>query len=231
MAACGVVALLAGPGYRTGWWRLGTGIQIVRWAATFAAVALLPALIAVGLAWRWRERRAVVAGLASVVLGLAIAVPPLYLVQQIRGLPPIHDVSTDTANPPRFVAVLPLRKDASNTTDYDTAAAAAQRAAYPQIGPAILRLPPEQALRLAEQAARAMGWDIVAVATDEKRIDATATTLLFGFKDDIVIRVTPDGAGSRVDVRSLSRIGTSDLGTNARRVRSYIGSLNSMAGS
>jgi uncharacterized protein (DUF1499 family) len=223
---CGAAALMAGPGYRLGGWSLGTGLQIVRWAATVAAVASVLALAAVALGWRMHDRRTVVAGLAGMVLGLAVAGPPFYLSQRVRDLPRIHDVSTDTTNPPRFVAVLPLRKGASNSVEYGDAAAAAQRVGYPQIGPAVLRLPPAQALRLAEQAARAMGWEIVAVAPEDGRIEATDTTSLFGFKDDIVIRVTPDGTGSRVDVRSLSRIGASDFGTNAHRVRAFVGRLN-----
>jgi uncharacterized protein (DUF1499 family) len=86
-------------------------------------------------------------------------------------------------------------------------------------------VPPPRALQLAERAARAMGWDIVAVAPDDLRIEATDTTLLFGFKDDVVIRVTANGNGSRVDARSLSRIGGSDLGTNAKRIRSFMRQL------
>ena len=70
-----------------------------------------------------------------------------------------------------------------------------------------------------------MRWDIVAADPAQGRIEATATTLLFGFKDDVAIRITPDGAGSRVDVRSLSRVGRSDFGTNAKRVRAYLRAL------
>jgi uncharacterized protein (DUF1499 family) len=74
-----------------------------------------------------------------------------------------------------------------------------------------------------------MGWDIVSVSPAELRIEATATTLLFGFKDDVVIRVTAQDNASRVDIRSLSRVGVSDLGTNARRVRSFLSELKAAA--
>ena len=70
-----------------------------------------------------------------------------------------------------------------------------------------------------------MGWDIVAVAPQDLRIEATDTTLLFGFKDDVVVRIRPQDGGSRVDVRSVSRVGGSDVGTNARRVREYLGKV------
>ncbi|MBC7704159.1 MAG: DUF1499 domain-containing protein, partial [Rhodoferax sp.] len=92
-----------------------------------------------------------------------------------------------------------------------------------------LALPAAQAFQIAERVARAMGWRIVADVPAELRIEATATTLLFGFKDDIVIRVTPTDAGSRVDVRSLSRIGGGDFGTNANRIRAFIKKLRADA--
>jgi len=92
--------------------------------------------------------------------------------------------------------------------------------------PLRLELPPAQAFERAEGAARAMGWQIVTVDPDALRIEATDTTLMFGFKDDIVIRVRPQAQGSVVDVRSLSRIGGSDIGTNARRVRAILKRLS-----
>ena len=77
----------------------------------------------------------------------------------------------------------------------------------------------------AERAARAQGWEMVAVVPAEGRIEATETTRWFGFKDDVVIRVRPAAAGSRVDVRSVSRVGRGDVGTNARRVRAFLEAL------
>jgi uncharacterized protein (DUF1499 family) len=91
--------------------------------------------------------------------------------------------------------------------------------------PALLEQPPAQAFQRAERAARAMGWEIVAVAPESLRIEATDTTLLFGFKDDIVIRIAAAGSGSRVDVRSLSRVGKSDFGVNAKRIRKFMQQL------
>ena len=222
---CGVALLLAGPGYRLGWWPLGPGIQIVRWSATFDLAAVVLALVAAILAYRYGARRALIVALAGLVLSLVVAGPPVYLWRQAAGLPHIHDISTDIDNPPRFVAIVPLRKDARNSTDYSAQTGAQQKKGYPDIGPALLDVPPAWAFRMAERAAGAMGWDIVAVAPDELRIEATDTTLLFGFKDDIVIRVTANGSGSRVDARSLSRIGLSDVGTNARRIRSFMRQL------
>ena len=102
---------------------------------------------------------------------------------------------------------------------------AQQKRGYPDIAPLRLNLPPAEAFARAERAARAMGWQIVAVAPEALRIEATDTTLFFGFKDDIVIRVRPSENGSVVDMRSLSRVGTSDVGVNAKRVRAFLGRL------
>jgi uncharacterized protein (DUF1499 family) len=222
---CGIAELLAGPGYRMGWWGLGAGFQIVRWSVSADLAAIIVTLAAAIAAYKFAARRALFVALTGLVVSLVVAGPPIYVWRYAEGLPHLHDITTDTDNPPRFVAVMPLRKDASNSTDYSAETAALQKQGYPDIGPALLAVPPAQALQLAERAARAMGWDIVAVAPDALRIEATATTLMFGFKDDVVIRVTANGSGSRVDVRSLSRIGGSDLGTNAKRIRSFMRQL------
>lgn len=227
--ACALGELVAGPGYRFGWWGLGAGLQSIRWAATAAAAVFALALFGAAMAYRWRMRRTVAIFLAAATISFLATAPPAFLWFQVRNLPHIHDVSTDTENPPQYVAVLPLRKGARNSTEYDAAVAARQRLGYPDIAPAMLTLPAPQALGRAEHVARSLGWEIVSVDRTEFRVEATATTLLFGFKDDIVIRVTPSGSGSRVDVRSLSRIGGSDFGANANRIRAFIKTLQADA--
>ena len=82
--------------------------------------------------------------------------------------------------------------------------------------------PPDAAFKRALNAARDLGWQIVAATPDQRRIEATDTTLWFGFKDDIVVRITPTDGGSRIDVRSVSRLGQGDLGKNAARIRAYL---------
>jgi uncharacterized protein (DUF1499 family) len=122
------------------------------------------------------------------------------------------------------VAILPLRAGAPNPAEYGGAEVAAQqRAGYPDIGPLILQTLPQQAFDRALAAARDMGWEIVATDPTSGRIEATATTFWFGFKDDVVVRVTPVGDGSRIDVRSVSRVGRSDVGSNAERIKAYLG--------
>jgi uncharacterized protein (DUF1499 family) len=225
--ACGAGELLAGLGYRWGWWHFRTGIQIMRWSGTTDLAAVVLALAAAVLAWTYGARRALAAIVAGLALGLVVGGPPLYYWRTVDRVPRIHDISTDTDNAPRYVAVLPLRKDAENPPDYSAEVAAQQKKGYPDIAPAMLDAPPAQAFARAEHAARAMGWEIVAVAPADLRIEATDTTLLFGFKDDIVIRIAAAGSGSRVDVRSLSRVGKSDFGVNADRIRKFLRQLAS----
>jgi uncharacterized protein (DUF1499 family) len=146
--------------------------------------------------------------------------------QKAQLVPPIHDITTDTEQPPQFQAVLPLRADAPNPAEYGGAEIAGQqRQGYPDIAPLALEQPSAEAFRRALEAARGMGWDIVAADSVAGRIEATATTAWFGFKDDVVVRITPAGSGSRVDVRSVSRVGKSDVGANAERIREFLGRL------
>ncbi|MDQ2664582.1 MAG: DUF1499 domain-containing protein [Gemmatimonadota bacterium] len=139
------------------------------------------------------------------------------------GKPPIHDITTDTNDPPQFVDVLPLRAGARNSAVYKGGRVAAlQHAAYPDIAPVDLMIAPAAAFTKALAAANAMGWAIVASDSSAGRIEATATTRVFRFKDDVVIRIRPRDGGSRLDIRSVSRIGGSDLGKNASRIREFM---------
>ena len=148
---------------------------------------------------------------------------PFAMLQSAKASPPIHDITTDTENPPRFVAIIALRQDSPNPVEYQgEAVAGKQRAAYPDIRPATLAEPADTAFKRALTAARDLGWQIVSAVPAQGRIEATDTTIWFGFKDDIVIRVTPGAGGSRIDVRSVSRLGEGDLGKNAARIRAYL---------
>ena len=148
---------------------------------------------------------------------------PFMMLQSAKRSPPIHDITTDTENPPRFVAIILLRKGSPNPVEYQGADIShQQRTAYPDIQPATITGAPDAAFNRALDTARQLGWQIVAAIPNEGRIEATDTTIWFGFKDDIVVRVTPTGAGSRIDVRSVSRLGQGDLGKNAARIRDYL---------
>jgi len=222
---CGAAALLAGPGYRVELLSLGAGLQAIRWAATFAIVGAALALVATLVLLLAGERRSRQIAAAALAINLVVAGPPLHMYRQGQHLPHIHDISTDTDNPPKFVAVAEIRKGARNPLDYKPAVAAEQKQGYPDIAPLMLDAAPTQTLERAERTARAMGWEIVDVAPQDMRIVATETTLLFGFKDDVVIRIMPHAQRSIVDVRSLSRVGGSDFGANANRIRAFLTKL------
>ena len=217
----GLVLLLAGPGYRLRAWSLPTAFMLLRWGAYGA---LLATALAAGALWRARGRS--LFGLLALAIGVTAVAIPLRLQRAAAAAPPIHDITTDTANPPAFTAIVPLRDGAPNTLEYSQEVARQQRAGYPEIKPLILELPVPQAFDLALQAARDAGWEIVATDADAGRIEATDTTTFFGFKDDVVVRLTSIGSRTVIDVRSVSRVGRGDVGTNARRIREYLDRLS-----
>jgi uncharacterized protein (DUF1499 family) len=215
--AAGLVLLIAGPGYRIGIFPLQTAFTLLRWAAIGGLGAALLAALAL---WRAHGRDAL-AILAFIVAATVFAIP--FRFQRLAAAaPPIHDITTDTANPPVFQAIVPLRSDAPNSLEYSQDAGRQQREAYADIKPLILEIPAGQVFERALHAAREAGWDIVESNADSNRIEATDTTTFFGFKDDIVVRLTPLEGRTVVDVRSVSRVGRGDAGTNARRIREFL---------
>ena len=214
----------AGYGAQFGVWDYRLGFQLVRWSEytglATAAIALIWLVIP-----RFREGR-IAALAAAFAIGLGVAYFPWQWVQNARSVPAINDITTDTENPPPFVALIPLRAGASVPAAHPGGETAQiQRRAYPDIRPLELPVPPFAAFTRALNAAKGMGWHIEAADAATGRIEATATTPWFGFRDDVVIRVAPTSTGSRVDVRSVSRVGKSDLGTNAKRIRAYLAKL------
>jgi uncharacterized protein (DUF1499 family) len=216
--------LVAGPGTRMDLWAFGFGFTLMRWALYGGvAAAILGVLFLLIPATR---RGGAVILLVAAVVGLGTAAVPYTLVQKARSVPPIHDITTDTADPPEFVAIAPLRADAPNPVEYPgEETATQQREAYPEIRTLQLDAWPAIAFEHALETARSQGWEIVDSSESEGRIEATATTLWFGFKDDVVIRIRGDNGGSAVDVRSKSRVGRSDVGANAARISAYIDAL------
>jgi len=219
-----LMLLAAGPGTRLGLWEYGTGFLLMRWAFFAGAAAAVLALVFLVVP---RTRRAGAAPLAvALVIGAATAWVPWNGLQTVRSLPFIHDITTDTEDPPVFVAVVPLRADAANPPEYPgEEVAQQQREAYPDVQPLLTELGAAEAFDRAEQVARDLGWEIVVTVPQEGRIEATDTTFWFGFKDDVVIRVRPIAEGSRVDIRSKSRVGRSDVGANAARIQAFIESF------
>ncbi|WP_027966076.1 DUF1499 domain-containing protein [Halomonas halocynthiae] len=214
----------SGPTYRLGWLSLGESFSLLRRGAQLAlggaAIAMLSSLVAL-LCRRWRI---MLASLLTATAALALISTPLQMQHIGRSVPPIHDISTDTVNPPAFETLAPARRAAPNAVDYPgEATARQQKRAYPQLDSLILNIPVTEALSAAEITAREQGWEIASVNANQ--IEATASTRWFGFKDDVIIRLTQAPQGVLIDVRSASRLGKSDLGTNAARIQTYLEAL------
>ncbi len=163
---------------------------------------------------------------AASVATLLFAVPVGLMLANEATPPPgemINDITTDLDDPPVFKAVIPLRPPGSNPIEYGgPAVAARQREAYPDIGPIFSDLEPAAAFQKAFETAEALGWKIVSGDMQAGVIEAVDTTRFFRFRDDVVIRIRANEDGTRVDLRSRSRLGRSDLGKNAKRIRSFI---------
>jgi uncharacterized protein (DUF1499 family) len=222
IAALGLVLLIAaGPAYRVGL-SLGTAFGFMRWAAYIGAAGAIASAAAAYLAYRRHQRLALGVALAGIVVGLVAVAIPFSWQRRAERVPPIHDISTDLENPPGFDAIVPLRAEAPNSLDRPPMLATQQREGYPDVAPITLPLPVERVFNRALDVATRLGWDVVASDPARGIIEATDTTRWFGFVDDVVVRVTPWGSGTRVDVRSVSRVGRSDVGTNAQRIREFL---------
>jgi uncharacterized protein (DUF1499 family) len=170
---------------------------------------------ATGKSWRQRAVRGALVPLAVALLAIGMAAT--------SKVPRIHDISTDLQDRIEFtpdVAAISTNKDPQ--PDEREVIEGLQKTGYPDIAPIQLALPPDQAFARAKAVAEAMpGWQVTNADLESGRIEATATSRLFHFVDDIVIRVRPDAGGSRIDMRSRSRVGQSDLGANAARIRAF----------
>lgn len=214
--------LLAGIGYRQGWWHFLQGLQIAEWAVYSAALGLVLSLAAAITARPGRQprRRGFVSGLLGVLLALPVLGMALQWEVATRTTPPINDISTDTEDPPVFW-------DMPNPTEYPGEKfATLQRTGYPDIVPLQAKQAPDAVFAQALALVNERGWAVVASDAAEGRIEAVATSRLFGFADEVAVRISPAEGGARVDMRSRSRLGKIDRGTNAQRIRAYLGDLN-----
>jgi len=163
----------------------------------------------------------------KLLLAIVLSAAPLALAISTMssgfGAPRIHDISTDTEDPPQFTTAPTLPRAAQNSLTYDSKNAPLQMKAYPNLKTLVSDRPPAQAFVDALTVAQHLGWAIYAQDAEQGRIEAVDTTTLFGFKDDIVIRIRADErSGSVIDLRSVSRVGEGDLGANAKRIERFI---------
>ncbi len=239
LVAFGVAATIAAaaPGTRLGLWEYGTGVSIIRSMA-------LPSMIAAGLAilsfiaslFMARNLAPLMFIAAAAATGAAIV--PLKFEQGVAANPFIHDITTDVENPPEIAAAADLpRKNPAAYLGADPAPNAemtvteAQRSAFPDIQPIIIDMKVDEAADTSRAIIGAMKMEILKESmTDEgAMIEATYTSFWFGFVDDFIVRIRPSDGKTRIDVRSKSRVGVSDLGANARRVQDFLSRFGEQA--
>ena len=195
------------------------------------ALAMLAILLAFGAAVSiWKDG---VGGIGEAVtgllIGLALIAYPLYVGVKAYKLPAIYDITTDPIDPPRFDAIARLRpRDANPVTYAGLYTAEQQRTAYSDIEPDMTSVSPQEAYDAAMKVITKRKWHVVdarppqGTAPRDGLIEAIARTPILGFRDDVAVRVRATHEGARIDVRSASRYGRHDLGTNAARVRALI---------
>lgn len=219
--------LLGAMGSGRDWWRHEIGFGL----AAFAALTSVFALVIIARGWSFDGIGALSAstlsGFAAAAIGLAVVVIPVAFLFKVATSPWIHDITTDFDDPPSFTAAAALRPAHADSTEYPgERAAAIQRVAYPDVAARTFaeRVPALYARAL--DLARANRWNVVSELPDQGTIEAVASSALFGFDDDIVIRITPSDSGCRVDMRSASRVGDTDLGVNAHRIVTFLAALS-----
>ncbi|WP_439101983.1 DUF1499 domain-containing protein [Congregibacter sp.] len=210
---------------RSGNWQQG----LLMCAIAGLLSALVLAFMAVqSLLPRWRdERRRIFKGALPALPGAAF----LLLAMQGGAAPPIHNISTDLQDPPAFTRIVELRGDSSNPLALTEEVIEQQRQAYPDLGTIESPRSYASSYNLALTTARELGWEIVHEDPNGGFVEAVDTTPIMQFKDDVVIRVRTNAEGSLIDLRSVSRVGVSDLGANAQRIRDFVSAFQAAAGS
>ncbi len=231
-----LAALIAAIGSGQGIWHFGAGFTVLRYAFFAAIAGGLVALVALVLARRAKGAKLAGLNLVALVLSLGFV---LYLGAQIRTartVPAIHDAATNLEDLPQFSA-LKVREDnlekipdnddpRLKALDPESRWKAIHRQAYGDLKTIRVPWAPAETIRRAEGVARERGWEVAKADPAAGTLEATETSLFFRFKDDVVLRVRPDGqGGSLVDMRSISRVGGSDVGMNAKRIRAFLKDL------
>ncbi len=207
----------------------GLSFTILQVGAVIGALIFL-----IGLGYFLFKRNKNPEGAKAAIVGAIIAVIPVVPLsmqaKKAKTVPFIHNISTDIQDAPSFEKVLLLRDDNDNPHHYDPmlkigdtgTLGELQAAAYPNVKTLTSTLSVDEAMARAESTAKLMGWEIVDVDVEKGRIEATETTLLWGFKDDIVIRIKAENGTTEIDLKSVSRFGGSDLGANAARIVTFL---------
>jgi uncharacterized protein (DUF1499 family) len=220
---CVVGALASGFGYQGGFWHFRTGFQILKWSF-FLSVATLIFILGSFFFLKAKTPMDWGTGLIGLVICLVMIYVPYSWKRTLDAHPYIHDISTDLNNPPEFVAAISLRGPDDHPVEYDgPEVAEQQRTAYPDINTLTISGSKEETMNVVEGVIKDQGMEVVDTNAQEGRIEAVATSGLYGFKDDVVVRILESENGqSMIDIRSKSRVGKSDLGQNAKRIRKIV---------
>lgn len=222
-----VVAVLAVLGHRLGVMDFRLAIFGLLGGAMIGLAAVLTGIAGVLVTLMGKKSGTVFAA-AGLVIGAIVAAPVLMAMQTGAEVPRIHDISTDLVDPPRFVAVRAVRTPQHNSLERSEPKnlAELQREGYPGLGPAVIDRHPGLVFEEAVALVKTRGWEVVSVSPEAGTIEATDTTRIMGFKDDVVIRVREGEEGRTVvDMRSVSRVGIGDMGTNAKRIKAFLSDL------
>jgi uncharacterized protein (DUF1499 family) len=236
MALFSLLAALLSVGIvHSGLLEIGPALATFGGALACAVVALLLALAAFVVIWR-QGLGGFGHALAAIAIGIALLTYPAYLGAKAYKLPRLHDITTDPIDPPRYEVLARVRPRDANSVNYEgLAVAQAQHAAWPEIEPLDEDATPQAAFTAALAVITKRRWLIVDQRPPqpprrEGRIEAVARTPIMGFRDDVVVRVRPNEDGSRIDLRSSSRYGSFDFGTNAARVRALLDDIDEAIG-
>ena len=210
-------------GYRLGWWRHPQAFSLFGWATYAAIIALISSAYGLFKTRLQGQQRGLLLAITAIVLSLPIISATVLFEYNARAYPRINDISTDTLDPPSFW-------DVAEPMEYPgESVAELQQAAYPDLVPLLVPITSEQAFEHALAIITDKGWDVVAKAPGEGRIEAVVTSLLYGFKDEVIVRIAYSNGGTIVDCRSRSSIGHIVRGANANRIRNYLKALKKRA--
>ena len=212
----GIIAVV---GYRLEWWRHIKAFSIFGWATYMAIIAITFLIVSLYINHNSRQKKVWILDILGILLALPILIGTALFNYAATVYPPINDISTDTKNPPSYWNM-------PNPMEYPQEKfAIKQHKAYPDLVPLVLSQTPKKVFDKALKIVNKNGWKLVSKDREEEQIEAVASSLFFGFKDEVVIRIQKTKNGTLVDIRSRSRIGKIDRGANAKRIRGFIKAL------
>jgi uncharacterized protein (DUF1499 family) len=220
-----LLLLATGVGYQKGAFDLAQAFNLLRIGALMGITGAGFSIFFI--LWQRPQGLNLVVIAVSAMLGIAAFYMPYRQLLLSQRLPAIHDITTDTTNPPAFVAIARVRVASPNPVAYDgPETAVQQRRAYPDIRTIMLPHTSDEVFAASMQVVEELGWRIAEASVEQGRIEATVTSRWFGLKDDVVIRLAADGGVTVLDMRSKSRVGITDVGSNASHIRTFIAALN-----